>query len=352
MDYSASVNSCIRWVEQNLQLFDPALYDIDSKVKGLKSFSELCLVVLLAVRNNTNLSDEIDGFCKKVFADEFVNSKLLEYTQVSTQLIALPAAVASRFGDSRLRDEFARNLRYLSDFSIERPPHRALDICFCYRLLNLTPFDKNIDLFEKGALYCSNLFYLPHPAISSLFDFYSLTHNIFYVSDFGGKSIVEEFDESHFSEIVVVLELAIVRFIYEANLDIVSELVWCLFMLNHYDSYAVMLGLSAINSVVNEFGYLPNLEDNGEISSDGYQHYHPTLLVILLFSKAQEKSIDVNAINEREKKVKISCIHEVGQLLQQSAEASLMQRVDLFPRVKEKVSQLGFKRYNNFCKLL
>jgi hypothetical protein len=192
--------------------------------------------------------------------------------------------------------------------------------------------------FEAGAATVSNLSFLPHPALSTLHDFYALTHNIMFATDFGEVGIGKAFPGLDRRRTQTVIELAILRFLCEKNLDIVAELVWCLQMLDMLSSPIAALGLLTIFGALKHAGYLPGPEvKNGShvepAHIDVHANYHATLLAIATIASCDSDGLKNSLDADRLGGLKLQGFYDIGKVLHECAHAHPLYRPELIARL-------------------
>ncbi|MGI0014810.1 MAG: DUF6895 family protein, partial [Nitrososphaera sp.] len=105
-----------------------------------------------------------------------------------------------------------------SFLSVEKPPHRSLDLHFFLEELGVkSPYSL------RQLLDISNVRAPPIPPYSNFEDVYALTHNIFYASQFAQSSVWLSF--VHTDTLRLSIDTQLLFYVTQGNLDILLELV-------------------------------------------------------------------------------------------------------------------------------
>jgi uncharacterized protein DUF6895 len=345
LDSQTLLESASAWIERNIGFFDPRNRAPEHQISYLKAFDELCLLGVLRCRmhNTAYISDTMLAHCEAIVStmpiDEVFVSNMDHF-----QLLALPAALGRHLGHDQLSQLVFAYMPYMPLLSTERQPHRALDIGYCLRMLH-APEDLpalrgigQLAMYEAGAAAVSNLSFLPHPALSSLHDFYALTHNIMFATNFGEVDIDAAYPALDREQTRTTLELAILRFLCEKNLDIVAELVWCLQMLDMLSGPIAALGLTTLIGAVKHAGYLPGPEvkNAGQVEPqhiEVHAHYHATLLAIATIASCDRDKLNYSLQANSHSGLKLENFYSIGKVLHECAHAHLLARPELMARL-------------------
>jgi hypothetical protein len=331
------------WIEEHLGFFDPRYCQFEQQLPFLKAFDELCLLGVLKYRQKSDLylNEKLVRHCLSVVAGAPIPTVFVDNI-AHFQLMAMPAALQVLAGSGDYLKQLVQLcVPKMSLIATERLPHRLLDVIYCSKVLGIEDMifrgSIKVEAVQLAALQSSNLSLGVYPHQNTIGDFYALTHTIFFVTDFGQLPMTEVLpgvDTDNFSGI---LELAILRFLCEENLDIVAELMWCLLILDTCKGPVAALAAVTIAGCIETFGYLrgPNFGNKLPISEDYslvYKNYHSTLLAAALFSNGLIERVSIPAANgsvENFTSVRLSSFYEVGKQLHRIAVAHPVARYEL-----------------------
>ena len=254
----------------------------------------------------------LDSIVGPILSQADVRSILLSSSE-EVRAVCYPAVVAQRFGDSKFRDQISNALQRLSPFGRELSPYKALEICHCLRLLQLTDQFPELPEYEKAQLVVSKYRYPPSPFSRNLMDHYALTHVIFFSTDFGSRPVPDLVKVEEIDRLILLLELSILRFLYESNIDLVVELLWCLNILNAGSSATCSYARAIVSAMISEYGYIPAIE-NGVIAKSFHAGYHQTLVAIGYYSQVKEPPSIATSL----KKIRIGDLEEIGRSISEA----------------------------------
>lgn len=290
----------LHWCVGSLEFFDPRTPVPDRRELAYKSFAELCLAVYLLLRfgGPAAVPAPVAALIGQVCADPaFLGSAFAEpfgilafvYPALVSRLLHQASGLAgggtpgSSASDDRLFRFVGNVLASPLLLSAERVPHRIADILFARWLF----FERAADLRSlEHAWTISNGVSVPHAAVSSLEDFYALTHNCFYRTGFGlirnrTRALAQNAPDHH--------DFAIWRFAAEANRDIAMELVITQLLLRQPATPGTVAVLAQVIGEGETSGFLagPPSDACGADPAGAWQrHYHTTLVGVILCTLA------------------------------------------------------------------
>lgn len=322
------------WVEENIEFFDPRNRLDSHQLPHLKAFDELALLALLETRHGVAklLTPKIRNFANSVLEEQPVPRVFVD-SIAHFQLVAIPAALqAKNATHDSLRQLIRLCLPATATLSTERLPHRTLDVIYCAQKANLDfeLFGDNVQRMFNSALQTSNLVLGTPPHAAGLADFYALTHTIFFISDFGAEPIPAAINSRSKELARASIELALLRFGAEDNLDIVAELLWCLRILGGVSGTAAQYSIGKVVAAIGQKGYLPgpSLDSPPKVAAlydEVYPNYHSTLLGVALFAGGLLQTSQSTSGNYRG--IRIRHLHAIGKALFECAEMHPLSRL-------------------------
>jgi hypothetical protein len=354
------------WLEEHLEFFDPRDRATAHQLAHLKAFDELCLLGVLKHQYNSELylTNRIVDRCLAIVRPVPVPFVFVEHIN-HFQLIAAPSALQSMKGQQQTLKSLLRlSVPTMGLFAAERLPHRLLDVGYCVRLCGIEDIalahSHELALIEDAALRSSNLFLGVAPHLSSVSDFYALTHTILFATEFGLTRGSQLFQSVPRDVLVSKLELAVLRFLCEQNFDIVAELLWCLQILSEYHSPIVALAVASIAGNIRTYGYLQGPDVGSAIpvapSNDLiYRNYHSTLLACALLSNhaiEEAADADLETYDDAVRACPISAFYDVGTHLHQISIAHPLARYEYFHGLRATLDEHPYLHHERFARAL
>jgi hypothetical protein len=194
------------------------------------------------------------------------------------------------------------------------------------------------------------------PHRSSIADYYALTHSIFFLSDFGSTSLTNYLPDG-IEPVVTWLELGALRFLFEKNLDIVAEIIWCLLMLGCCSGPIAALCLVTIAEEINATGFLrgPSTTSSPNVSeedSSTYANYHSTLLAAAIFSSGAIEVLRLSAEKgDFSASMTLSQLHAIGGMLCRCAYSHSLARYELEKELRKEFSSVPYLSSKRFVTL-
>jgi hypothetical protein len=325
---ASATQSLDAWLVQNLDHFSPFGLDQGDKLcYKLKAFDELCMYSAIAdERDGVPIPREVHDFVTSVC----VNPRYLSTIVSSPRELLLYIYPIIYMVQKQLpswREMRAYALSVISSdlyFSTERLPCRILDSLFC--LWQLDPGNEKLSLFENAWSVGSGA-HPPHAAWSTATEYYSYTHSIFFGTKLGldshghgGNGKNEQGEDA--------IELGILRFLSEQNIDLALELVLCQMLLKHKNAIGgSALCLSHLFADIKLHGYVAGptpvgVELFSNLEKNWFCNYHTSLVaaLVLRYARARYMPNLVQSLKELEtSNMKLSALCEVGSIFRRMA---------------------------------
>lgn len=259
-------------------------YDLLNSIKPL---GELVLVLEQVGDRNGELKDVSEWAW-----EQFAFGKLFrDIVMAKPDLIVVSTIYASFLRMGYSDPNVGKALEYFlsTDYcgAIEIPRWRALDIEHGKAKIGRSSIsDLNLD----GTWLAAQ----PEPWLASSDTVYAVTHELFYVTDFGRQPLRVDAPQETF--IRIVLDAWIENYLREKNFDLVAELlmcaVYCGFDDLYYENVRILLNeQDADGRLRGPAGSAENLieDDMDEERVDFLRNYHTTLVAVLCFIARRQK---------------------------------------------------------------
>jgi hypothetical protein len=290
-----TLDKAIEWININIDYFDLSL-EKHNKYVRLKSLVELSLFIGLYHRKFGITHDyrieKIINFILK----SLNNSNYIDRLMRMPALLIGHACIYSSLLDCGIDlKEYKHYIQKVANqnyvFAKERSPYRLLDLSYILGKSGIKHNLPNIkSLYKKTFLYRNpNVIFLDND------DVYSITHTIFYLSDFGFKKL--EVPDYQLPQIKWVIGTLMGLYLIKKNWDILSELLICCHCLRWipYPIYEIVL-FNVLNTQRID-GSIPgprsdeNVDRNLDYKETYFlQNYHTTLVTSMTCLLIDEKS--------------------------------------------------------------
>ena len=201
----------------------------------------------------------------------------------ATQYITL---VEFGFEDNYLREIIQRTISQGYLASVERPPFRIMDLCYTFTKggfeHSLPPLE---ELYQRTILAK-----FPSILFMTMPDAYSITHTIFYLSDWGFGS--PKVPENHIKRMKWTVNRLLELYLQKQNWDLTLELLLCCKCLKSNPEILQEAAWSQILKAQNKDGSIPGpfhtddqckKEETEKKETDLFnENYHTTLIGLLL----------------------------------------------------------------------
>ena len=278
----------LEWLDAHLSHFNPFNRGLDLDETHQTAIAELALLSYLIRRRQPNSTPCVDRFLDVI---EFLYRTPQFHENIYHIKQAFPAHLIIRLAlaDRNIGDVVPdRVIRWMLErgnaLSSERNPYRMLELRY---LLELGGWSHNLpseaSLFRRTTLgRCAEILSLMDR------DVYSITHTIFYLTDFGRKPCVL-FRGQRLRGIITLLETLLGMAIHAQHWDLVSELILSCRCLEMEDGAWIRLGWQALLQVQDASGAIRgfNREQTPRVhgaARDGeyfLSSYHRTLTAVL-----------------------------------------------------------------------
>jgi hypothetical protein len=223
--FSVATNS-IRWIHSNLEHFNPFVPSTIPEDLRHKAFAELVLLCLILRRHErfASLSEirDIMAFASRLHTNPFFEASIGRWNDALVPVLILAVALEA-YGlgaNTERRKMIERVIRDSNVCIIERVPFRQLEL---RHILDLGGFAHRLpsyrDLWSRTLLANK-----PNIALLSDDDVYSITHVLFYLSDFSAQKI-EFLLPSEIDGIHHLISHLLGVFIRRRNWDLTAELL-------------------------------------------------------------------------------------------------------------------------------
>ncbi len=330
---ASATQSLDAWLVQNLDHFSPfGLEQGDKLCYKLKAFDELCMYSAIADERNGEvpIPREIHDFVASVCENpRYLSTIVSSPRELLLYIYPIIYMVQKQLPSWREMRAYALSV-ISSDlyFSTERLPCRILDSLFC--LWQLDPGNEKLSLFENAWSVGSGA-HPPHAGWSTATEYYSYTHSIFFGTKFGLDSISHGRNREN-EKGEDAIELGILRFLSEQNIDLALELVLCQMLLNHKDAIGgLALCLSHLFADVNLHGYVAGptpvgVELFSDLEKNWFCNYHTSLVaaLVLRYARARYMPDLLHSLKELEtSQIKLATLSEVGSIFSRMASAEV-----------------------------
>lgn len=281
------------WIIANLSRFDPFSWKPVLGEQSQTALAELALMCFLLSRHNDPNKDLRLAKCLDVLEHAYKQPPFHEYIfridkRAFSGHLLIWLSLAGRKSEAVVSHD--RLQQFIDEYGVactERIPYRLLELRY---LLDKGGFVHNLppeeDIFRQTTLACNFNIVTIAP-----YDLYSITHSIFYLSDFGAiVPAALEFQEK--TRILELIRSLIGISICSGNWDLVSELILSYRCLTNDAEYWIDLGWKALERIQDKSGFIPGLafsfEKHKELPSETereqylfIRNYHATLMTCL-----------------------------------------------------------------------
>lgn len=271
----------LEWIDRNQNSFGIESFgaEADAKIKAVKPVGELALAASLLrfwEIEKAWAKKQLD-FCWASFDKGEV---LLHLLLARPDLIVISTVYASFKCNGYINDKLEHLIAFLSSSdccsSIEFPRWRQLDLEHGLSALGLRSFPENahIGTWING---------LPEPWLLTDDIAYAVTHEIFYITDFGSKP--DRLPQYFHEYVSRWLSLWIKLYIARDNYDLVAELVMVGLCLGLKEE--MYGGISILTRKQHKSGYFPgpgNMRSSPSLGTIFLHNYHTTIVGVLALS--------------------------------------------------------------------
>ena len=298
----------IKWLYENLKAFELSLESYKKSYFRVKALGELALLISLykrkyAVINNNYIKDFIAFVSDTVIRANFIDRMMrrpdlfLAYLGIYESLNECGIQLKG-FKDS-LQSLIAQ--KYV--IAAERAPFRNMDLCYS---LNRAKLNHTLPSLEH--LYYRTVLSKDPPVLFlQEIDVYSITHIIFYLSDFGFKTKIN-LSNRQLMSIRWIIGTLIGLYLFKKNWDILAELLLCCYCLRWFPSPLYHDALQNLLNAQRADGAIPGPDfiekDADEMDHDKLKryvfekNYHTTLIsAIVCFMTIRQRIPHSNDIN-------------------------------------------------------
>jgi hypothetical protein len=246
------------WVESNLDSFSPLRSMNEFDEERVKPLCELALLCWLMLRNDRFAKDARIWSCLH-FAYETYRTRAFferlfrvpESFFVAYVLIAVALCKVGLLARADL-EVFQVLIDRSNVLLSERPSHRQLEL---RHILDIGGFSHRLPSYQQ--LYLGGIAAKPiNPIYVTDFDAYSLTHALFYCSDFGAQPM-DGLSPKYLRLICRSVRALLGMYVVGANWDLVAELLLCCSCLNKTSSMLYVVAWKEIIEVQWESGVIP-----------------------------------------------------------------------------------------------
>lgn len=286
------VDRGIGWIHSNFQRFLPSKDNPQPNNQQLQSLSELAVFCWLVLERSKSFGhDDRLWSCatqvKEVYCSPIFFERLYRLPDpfISQALIAVSLHRIGLLPSTELRP-LQENLDRTNALVSERLPHRQLEL---RHILDAGGFVYSLPSYRtlyRGSVAAKSL----NPIYATGFDAYSVTHALFYSSDFGACE-VRGASPSHISRTSYTVEMLLGMYIREGNWDLVAELLLSSYCLRKTSSLIYGEGWKRLIAAQQQSGALPGPDYSGakerelsNVAREAYvfeTSYHTTLVSAL-----------------------------------------------------------------------
>lgn len=292
--YKSFAEKALSWLNNNLENFTPFNKN-NVSMSGLKVFSEICLIyTYLNSWKNLGLDSEIKTWHSfftshlenQVFAQAVRRKPEISYALMFPYLLLRSTGYRSEYYE----DSFKYMKRWGLYESVELVPYRKLDLEFFLwksGFNNKNPkWKEHFNSTVLGRCYS--------PLILDENAAYSVTHTLFYMTDFSNQSL--PLSQKQINRVTNIVEALLINFWRVGHFDLMGELLINLNCLNKDDTYLYQKALNAFFEVWNEDGSIPGRINDIEKMDKFTTCYHTTLVALLLCSIGMNKVAKKEAV--------------------------------------------------------
>lgn len=279
--FTKKANNCLnltlKWIESNLNEFDIANgKDESHRLKLLKPIGELVLISSLL--QSKKIADDLPLRLLSYCWDKLDSANEILKILIARPDLIIASTIYSSFkihGFNNVKLEQLISFLSKTDAckSIEFPRWRQLDLAHALSKLHLEDFPRNA---HEGIW----LEKLPEPWVITDDIAYAITHEIFYITDFGEKQ--ERLQPEIKSYLIRWLPVWIDLYIYRENFDIVAELIVVGSCIGEKKLFRkqmqILLDYQQPSGMFNGPGNQP---ENGNLRQVFLYNYHTTLVSLM-----------------------------------------------------------------------
>ncbi|PTL39103.1 DUF6895 family protein [Alkalicoccus saliphilus] len=284
----------LSWLNKHLDSFSPTRNN-NLCLDGVKAFSELSLLyTYLKKRNHLEFEAEISNW-QSFFENHLKNKLYAEAVRKRPK-----EAYHMMFPYLQLRSTgyksgyYEESHQYMINWghydSIELVPFRKMDLEYFLWKSDLQGEPDWIKHFPSTILgRFQSTITLDESAA------YSITHTLFYMTDFGNRSL--SLSQSDIDEIANVLEALLIHYWRVGHYDLMGELLINLTFLEKNNTYLYRNARNAFLNAWNEDGSIPAMKNkrNESEQSEFSFCYHTTLVGVLLCAVEINKTLQKEA---------------------------------------------------------
>ncbi len=282
---------CLSWINENLQNFNPVNADGTHNFLHSKALTELSFACYCFKRKfGVNIDEYSNRFVSFTY-DVLQNPSYREIPAKNPALLVLHATQYLALAEYGFEDNFLKEIiqRTISQgylLSVERPPFRMMDLCYTF-----TKGDFMHDLPSLEDLYQRTILAkFPSVLFMNMPDAYSVTHTIFYLSDWGFG--VPKVSEDHLVRMKWLVNRLLELYLRKQNWDLTLELLLCCKCLNSYPDALFEAAWLQVFKAQQDDGSIPGPfhseceRPENATKKEGTEHfnenYHTTLIALLL----------------------------------------------------------------------
>jgi hypothetical protein len=282
---------CLNWINNNLENFNPINADGTHNFLHSKALTELSFACYCFKRKLGTNTDEYSNKFVSFTYEILQNPIYREIPAKNPALLILHATqylalVQFGFEDNYLKEIIQRTISqgYLS--SVERPPFRIMDLCYTFTKAGFVhQFPPLEELYKRTILAKS-----PSVLLMTMPDVYSVTHTIFYLSDWGFDS--PKISKNQLSRIRWTVNQLLELYLLKQNWDLTLELLLCCKCLNSFPEILYESAWTQILKAQQKDGSIPGPfhsdhkckkeKAKGKKTEPFNENYHTTLIGLLL----------------------------------------------------------------------
>jgi len=281
------LQNIIKGIKSNLSIFS---FEGGMTEDNYKKFAELCIFFSYCCSENFEEEDKliIKNFLleefEKIPADDIFKNSYMTFP------IIMPYIFLSKFRKSQLFETSLKIMFNNNMFNFEVPPYRQMEWNFIKHKRGL------IDKFtiENSSILTKNIFLCSVNRNVA----YSITHSLFYITDFGFSS--PDLDIVRLNKLKFQLECLIVKFYKENDLDVILELCINYFSLLPKINLNFQI-LNIIDDCISRNSFIENQYSEKKFTSKYHSLFVTGLLYALLSKHLNNSTLPIK-IKEKLKK--------------------------------------------------
>jgi hypothetical protein len=289
MGYETALKKSLKWISDNLEYFNPLSKINDMDIINVnKPYVELHLMLWIAYRNKDFISEENLHVIEKIgkFAQNILLSpSYYEQILIKPENIRINGATMMfylNYNSNKILEDILKRVYPIAiKISPELTPFRKMDLEFSLQLVDKI-LDRN-EVKNMSSLAENTILGTDIDLVNYIIDDeYALTHSIFYLTDFGEKSI------SHKKRDIIehsILTLCVKNMLV-GDMDLLGEYIINILNLNIETNICKIAFMELLNSQ-NKDGYFPGPERGGKhkVKNNSKNlfriNYHTTLVAIM-----------------------------------------------------------------------